>query len=204
MVDRDPLPRWTHGRMTLLGDAAHAMYPIGSNGASQAILDARILARELRDRGAGPAALQATRRSDARRSMRWCWPIAATGRTGCWTSWPRWRRWLCRYFGGDEPGRSGGRGEPLQGDCRHGYQGSEHARPAGTDLKEMRPVPVQDIICAALCARRRCLRRGYLPDKKCGQLRLFRAGVGRAANFSCGRRAKPTINRCPAARVAEW
>jgi len=51
MVDRNPLPRWSHGRVTLLGDAAHAMYPIGSNGASQAILDARILARELRDLG---------------------------------------------------------------------------------------------------------------------------------------------------------
>ncbi len=44
MVDRDPLPRWSHGRVTLLGDAAHPMYPIGSNGASQAILDARVLA----------------------------------------------------------------------------------------------------------------------------------------------------------------
>ncbi len=47
MVDRDPLPRWTHGRVTLLGDAAHPMYPIGSNGASQAILDARCLADAL-------------------------------------------------------------------------------------------------------------------------------------------------------------
>jgi 2-polyprenyl-6-methoxyphenol hydroxylase-like FAD-dependent oxidoreductase len=44
MVDRDPLPQWTFGRTTLLGDAAHPMYPIGSNGASQAILDSRILA----------------------------------------------------------------------------------------------------------------------------------------------------------------
>lgn len=59
MVDRDPLTRWTHGRMTLLGDAAHPMYPIGSNGASQAILDARVLAREIRDRGTGPDALVA-------------------------------------------------------------------------------------------------------------------------------------------------
>ena len=47
MVDRDPLPRWTHGRVTLLGDAAHPMYPIGSNGATQAILDARALADEI-------------------------------------------------------------------------------------------------------------------------------------------------------------
>lgn len=47
MVDRHPLPRWSHGRMTLLGDAAHPMYPIGSNGASQAILDAEALADAL-------------------------------------------------------------------------------------------------------------------------------------------------------------
>ena len=59
MVDRDPLPRWSHGRMTLLGDAAHPMYPIGSNGASQGILDARVLAREIREKGASAAALEA-------------------------------------------------------------------------------------------------------------------------------------------------
>ncbi|TYK45924.1 flavin-dependent oxidoreductase [Actinomadura decatromicini] len=47
MVDRDPLDRWTSGRVTLLGDAAHPMYPIGSNGGSQAVLDARVLAHEL-------------------------------------------------------------------------------------------------------------------------------------------------------------
>jgi 2-polyprenyl-6-methoxyphenol hydroxylase-like FAD-dependent oxidoreductase len=59
MVDRDPLPRWTHGRVTLLGDAAHPMYPIGSNGASQAILDARVLTREILANGARSAALEA-------------------------------------------------------------------------------------------------------------------------------------------------
>jgi len=48
MVDRDPVERWSFGRVTLLGDAAHPMYPIGSNGASQAILDARTLAGCLR------------------------------------------------------------------------------------------------------------------------------------------------------------
>jgi 5-methylphenazine-1-carboxylate 1-monooxygenase len=48
MVDRDPLPCWSHGPVTLLGDAAHPMYPIGSNGASQAILDARVLTGCLR------------------------------------------------------------------------------------------------------------------------------------------------------------
>lgn len=45
MCDRDPLPFWRSGRVTLLGDAAHPMYPIGSNGGSQAVLDARVLAR---------------------------------------------------------------------------------------------------------------------------------------------------------------
>jgi 2-polyprenyl-6-methoxyphenol hydroxylase-like FAD-dependent oxidoreductase len=44
MVDKDPLPAWSFGRVTLLGDAAHPMYPRGSNGAGQAILDARALA----------------------------------------------------------------------------------------------------------------------------------------------------------------
>ena len=59
MVDRNPLDRWTFGPVTLLGDAAHPMYPIGSNGASQAILDARVLAREIAARGATHAALLA-------------------------------------------------------------------------------------------------------------------------------------------------
>jgi 2-polyprenyl-6-methoxyphenol hydroxylase-like FAD-dependent oxidoreductase len=58
MCDRDPLPRWSFGRVTLLGDAAHPMYPVGSNGASQAVLDARALARHLRS-GDVPAALAA-------------------------------------------------------------------------------------------------------------------------------------------------
>jgi 2-polyprenyl-6-methoxyphenol hydroxylase-like FAD-dependent oxidoreductase len=49
LCDRDPLPRWSHGRVTLLGDAAHPMYPVGSNGASQAILDARCIADRLCD-----------------------------------------------------------------------------------------------------------------------------------------------------------
>lgn len=49
--DRDPLPRWSFGRATLLGDAAHPMYPVGSNGASQAILDAAALARHLTAHG---------------------------------------------------------------------------------------------------------------------------------------------------------
>ncbi|GAA0918346.1 flavin-dependent oxidoreductase [Nonomuraea longicatena] len=59
MIDRDPLPRWTHGRVTLLGDAAHAMYPVGSNGASQAVLDARVLAYRLARDGDPDRALAA-------------------------------------------------------------------------------------------------------------------------------------------------
>jgi 2-polyprenyl-6-methoxyphenol hydroxylase-like FAD-dependent oxidoreductase len=59
MVDRDPLPSWGGGCVTLLGDAAHPMYPIGSNGASQAILDARVLTRELVAKGVSGEALAA-------------------------------------------------------------------------------------------------------------------------------------------------
>ncbi|MDC0714790.1 flavin-dependent oxidoreductase [Stigmatella sp. ncwal1] len=47
MVDRNPLPWWSTGRVTLMGDAAHPMYPIGSNGGTQAIIDARVLAWHL-------------------------------------------------------------------------------------------------------------------------------------------------------------
>ncbi len=65
MVDRDPLPTWDFGRVTLLGDAAHPMHPVGGNGASQAILDARVLARELAMQptiAAGVAAYEGDRR----------------------------------------------------------------------------------------------------------------------------------------------
>jgi 2-polyprenyl-6-methoxyphenol hydroxylase-like FAD-dependent oxidoreductase len=64
MVDKDPLARWTSGRVTLLGDAAHPMVPRGSNGAGQAILDAHALAACLareRDPAAALAAYEAER-----------------------------------------------------------------------------------------------------------------------------------------------
>jgi 5-methylphenazine-1-carboxylate 1-monooxygenase len=57
--DRDPLPRWSFGGVTLLGDAAHPMYPVGSNGASQAILDAQALAQHLASAGSVTDALAA-------------------------------------------------------------------------------------------------------------------------------------------------
>lgn len=59
MVDRDPVDCWTQGRTTLIGDAAHPTYPVGSNGASQAIMDARLVGRQLLDHGITGQALQA-------------------------------------------------------------------------------------------------------------------------------------------------
>ncbi|QKV96686.1 flavin-dependent oxidoreductase [Streptomyces sp. NA02950] len=57
MVDREPLPSWGRGRVTLLGDAAHPMYPVGANGASQAVVDARVLAYHLATASAVPEGL---------------------------------------------------------------------------------------------------------------------------------------------------
>jgi 5-methylphenazine-1-carboxylate 1-monooxygenase len=59
MVDQDPLPRWSFGRVTLLGDAAHPMVPRGSNGAGQSILDARVLTTALLEQADPAAALSA-------------------------------------------------------------------------------------------------------------------------------------------------
>jgi 2-polyprenyl-6-methoxyphenol hydroxylase-like FAD-dependent oxidoreductase len=59
MIDRNPLPFWTAGRVTLVGDAAHPMYPRGGNGANQAILDVRALARCCKSAPDLPAALKA-------------------------------------------------------------------------------------------------------------------------------------------------
>jgi 2-polyprenyl-6-methoxyphenol hydroxylase-like FAD-dependent oxidoreductase len=59
LVDRDPLPAWSFGATTLLGDAAHPMYPIGSNGASQAILDVDALCRSLESHREVAAAMEA-------------------------------------------------------------------------------------------------------------------------------------------------
>ena len=79
MVDRDPLPGWSRGRVTLLGDAAHPMYPIGSNGASQAILDARQLGDEL---AVGHPVAGALARYDAVRRQATAAIVAANRRQG--------------------------------------------------------------------------------------------------------------------------
>jgi 2-polyprenyl-6-methoxyphenol hydroxylase-like FAD-dependent oxidoreductase len=59
MIDRDPVPTWVDGRVALLGDAAHVMYPVGSAGASQAIVDARVLGAAMVQHGVNAQALQA-------------------------------------------------------------------------------------------------------------------------------------------------
>jgi 2-polyprenyl-6-methoxyphenol hydroxylase-like FAD-dependent oxidoreductase len=59
MIDRDPAPTWRDGPVLLLGDAAHAMYPTGSNGGSQAIVDARVLGAAMVEHGVTPEALAA-------------------------------------------------------------------------------------------------------------------------------------------------
>jgi 2-polyprenyl-6-methoxyphenol hydroxylase-like FAD-dependent oxidoreductase len=59
MIDRDPVPTWQDGPVTLIGDAAHAMYPTGSNGASQAIVDARVLGAMMIEHGVTQDALAA-------------------------------------------------------------------------------------------------------------------------------------------------
>lgn len=59
MIDRDPVPTWRDGPVALLGDAAHAMYPTGSNGGSQAIVDARVLGAAMAEHGVTQEALAA-------------------------------------------------------------------------------------------------------------------------------------------------
>ena len=59
MIDRDPIPTWVDGPVALMGDAAHAMYPTGSNGASQAIVDSRVIGAKMVLHGVSPAALAA-------------------------------------------------------------------------------------------------------------------------------------------------
>ncbi|MFM8353510.1 MAG: FAD-dependent monooxygenase, partial [Gammaproteobacteria bacterium] len=110
MVDRDPLPAWGAGRITLLGDAAHPMYPIGSNGASQAILDTEALANCL-DRHADvvtavaaytAARLPATAAIVAANRGNGPEQCIGPGRAACPTGVPSHRRGFCaRRAAGD-------------------------------------------------------------------------------------------------------
>jgi 2-polyprenyl-6-methoxyphenol hydroxylase-like FAD-dependent oxidoreductase len=59
MIDRDPVPTWVDGNVALLGDAAHVMYPTGSNGASQAVVDARVMGAAIVEHGVTARALEA-------------------------------------------------------------------------------------------------------------------------------------------------
>jgi 2-polyprenyl-6-methoxyphenol hydroxylase-like FAD-dependent oxidoreductase len=80
MVDRDPLPFWSRGRVTLVGDAAHPMYPIGANGGSLAVIDARVLAYELSrtdDVADGLKAYEAARLDEANAVVLACRDMAA-------------------------------------------------------------------------------------------------------------------------------
>jgi len=78
MCDREPLTHWSQGRVTLLGDAAHPMYPFGANGAAQAILDAKCVAEKLAAGGAPAAALEAYERERLPLANK----VVATNRTG--------------------------------------------------------------------------------------------------------------------------
>ena len=78
VCDRDPIDHWSDGRVTLLGDAAHAMYPVGSNGASQAILDACALADALAEHGSVTEALVTYERGRVRPTAE----IVYSNRTG--------------------------------------------------------------------------------------------------------------------------
>lgn len=78
MCDRDPLPRWTHGPVTLLGDAAHPMYPFGGNGAAQAVLDAKALGAALAEAPSVREGLVAY--EDARREA--VYQVVLNNRTG--------------------------------------------------------------------------------------------------------------------------
>ena len=90
MVDKDPIERWTFGRVTLAGDAAHPMYPRGSNGAAQAAIDARTLADFLRSEATRGKRSRPMRPRALPSPPRWCAPIASTRRI---SSTSRSRNW---------------------------------------------------------------------------------------------------------------
>ena len=105
MIDRDPVPTWVDGRVALLGDAAHVMYPVGSNGASQAIVDAQSAGRPAHCAWRGPAGAARLRRQAVQGHLRagaaqpgfWpVWPAGAGGRALRWGVRPHRRRAAAR------------------------------------------------------------------------------------------------------------
>ena len=90
MVDKDPIDKWTFGRVTLAGDAAHPMYPRGSNGAAQAIIDARTLADFLRSSADPRDALMAYEEARAGLAAASCAPTASTRPISSTSGWSNW------------------------------------------------------------------------------------------------------------------
>ncbi len=87
MIDRDPVPSWVDGNVALLGDAAHVMYPVGSNGASQAIVDARVLGAAMVAHGPRPRRFGLMTTSCAPTSPRWCCAIEGPARSASSAWW---------------------------------------------------------------------------------------------------------------------
>jgi 2-polyprenyl-6-methoxyphenol hydroxylase-like FAD-dependent oxidoreductase len=87
MIDRDPVPTWVEGRVALMGDAAHAMYPTGSNGASQAIIDGRTIGAMMLEYGVGRRRFGPMTRRCAGRCRSWSCAIAMRGPSGFSISW---------------------------------------------------------------------------------------------------------------------
>ena len=85
MIDRDPLPTWVDGNAALLGDAAHVMYPTGSNGASQAIVDARVLGAAMLSTASAPRRFEPTTSGCANPFHEWSYAIEARVPSACST-----------------------------------------------------------------------------------------------------------------------
>ena len=161
MVDRDPLEQWTAGNVTLMGDAAHPTYPVGSNGASQAIVDARVIGAKLLEHGVNAAAFQAYE-AEVRPLTK---AVGLANRAGSGpdgvlqTDRGAVRRRLQGHQQSDPAGRAGGTCRQVQIHCRLLYRRAERA-PAdhpGRCLRQLRhahgQMRVKDGTAAVLQAR---------------------------------------------------
>jgi 2-polyprenyl-6-methoxyphenol hydroxylase-like FAD-dependent oxidoreductase len=154
MIDRDPVPTWVDGRVALLGDAAHIMYPTGSNGASQAVMDARVLGAALRGDLSRRAA--ESRRGTVRASQ-------PGGRA--------LRRRLRRHRRGDSSGRARRLHEPVQSRGRL-CQGQAERRAADHHPRRARSRGLSGSTSSCPTPRRtrtRAARRSAVPPSdRCG------------------------------------